>query len=697
MKRKVLAVLMAVAVAVMILPAEAMAQKKGRSEADDYNLQKAYEVLNEDKNDTDTALELLKKQIEITPDNVEALMLRGKIYLYNDNYALALTNFNNAMRFNKPKKSGIFNSSIWMWKAYAFRDAGDDLKAEECMAKAVELCRKDNRKNLPDMLNDYAQDLFINGKFDEADAVYAEMLEIDEGRVQAIVGQARNQIARENYASAINLLKKCRQLAPDYTEIDYYEALAYDGNGDTDKAIDSALKALENDINNLDETVGSILKKHKSYAIARLRSMIKGSDNPTFLKAVLAGMLEANKEYEDAIIAYMKLSKMDGIDTRRKIADCLSELGLYGTALGLIDDFLKEYPENSSALSSKGDILKSLGRYDEALGVYGKLIEVHPDYAFGYYAKGWCYELMGDDAEAMKLYETGIDIDNSYPYIFLMRGEMRQKTGNKEGAEEDFRMVTQIDTSATDGSCRMYALHFLGKDDEAMEWMQKVIDENPDDAGVWYDKTCLLCRMGRGDEAVEAMRTCFAKGYANFEHIRADDDLDLIRERDDFKALVEEYTEKIDERKERFSKILDKEIHGENDVHGVTEVAFNRRGKGTFEVPCSVNGLELNMIFDTGASDVTISSVEANFMLKNGQLSREDIKGKKYYQIASGEIAEGTMVTLKEVKIGDAVLHNVDASVVHNQKAPLLLGQSVLERFGTITIDNINSKLLIKQ
>ena len=32
-------------------------------------------------------------------------------------------------------------------------------------------------------------------------------------------------------------------------------------------------------------------------------------------------------------------------------------------------------------------------------------------------------------------------------------------------------------------------------------------------------------------------------------------------------------------------------------------------------------------------------------------------------------------------KVGDAVLHNVDASVVKSQKAPLLLGQSAMERF----------------
>ena len=118
-------------------------------------------------------------------------------------------------------------------------------------------------------------------------------------------------------------------------------------------------------------------------------------------------------------------------------------------------------------------------------------------------------------------------------------------------------------------------------------------------------------------------------------------------------------------------------------------------GGGTFNVDCSVNGLPLSMIFDTGASDVTISKVEADFMLKNDYLSKDDIKGKKYYQVADGGISEGTVITLKEVKIGDAVLHNVDASVVKSQKAPLLLGESVLQKFGTFTVDNINSKLII--
>ena len=118
---------------------------------------------------------------------------------------------------------------------------------------------------------------------------------------------------------------------------------------------------------------------------------------------------------------------------------------------------------------------------------------------------------------------------------------------------------------------------------------------------------------------------------------------------------------------------------------------------GVYEVPCIINGLQLKFVFDTGASNVSISSVEAAFMLKNGYLKEEDIRGKEYFSTATGEIREGAKLNLREIKIGDAILKNVEASVVQNQQAPLLLGQSVLERFGTITIDNINSKLVIKQ
>ncbi|HBH49489.1 MAG TPA: hypothetical protein DDX98_12655, partial [Bacteroidales bacterium] len=118
---------------------------------------------------------------------------------------------------------------------------------------------------------------------------------------------------------------------------------------------------------------------------------------------------------------------------------------------------------------------------------------------------------------------------------------------------------------------------------------------------------------------------------------------------------------------------------------------------GVYIMPCSVNGLKLNFIFDTGASDVSISLTEALFMLKNGYLSENDITGTEYYSIANGDIAEGTTILLKEVEIAGLKLYNVKASIVHNIDAPLLLGQSALSKLGRIEFDYSNNTLYINQ
>ena len=59
----------------------------------------------------------------------------------------------------------------------------------------------------------------------------------------------------------------------------------------------------------------------------------------------------------------------------------------------------------------------------------------------------------------------------------------------------------------------------------------------------------------------------------------------------------------------------------------VVEIPFTKAG-GVTKVDCTINELPLSFIFDTGASDVTISQVEANFMYKNGYLSNKDVMVK---------------------------------------------------------------------
>lgn len=126
-----------------------------------------------------------------------------------------------------------------------------------------------------------------------------------------------------------------------------------------------------------------------------------------------------------------------------------------------------------------------------------------------------------------------------------------------------------------------------------------------------------------------------------------------------------------------------------------TKISMSKEG-GVYTVPCKVNGLPLKFIFDTGASDVSISLTEAMFMIKNGYLNKEDIGESVYYGIANGDVAKGTKLNIREIEFAGLKLYNVEASIVHETRAPLLLGQSVIGKLGRIQLEGNELTILNK-
>jgi aspartyl protease family protein len=121
-----------------------------------------------------------------------------------------------------------------------------------------------------------------------------------------------------------------------------------------------------------------------------------------------------------------------------------------------------------------------------------------------------------------------------------------------------------------------------------------------------------------------------------------------------------------------------------------------RDDNGVKIINIEINGVAMDFIFDTGASIISISATEALFLIKQGTLTEEDKLGTRYYTDAEGEVSEGTAVLLRTVKIGSRVLYDVEASIVHNPVAPLLLGQSALGAFGKISIDNVRQEIVFE-
>ncbi len=121
-----------------------------------------------------------------------------------------------------------------------------------------------------------------------------------------------------------------------------------------------------------------------------------------------------------------------------------------------------------------------------------------------------------------------------------------------------------------------------------------------------------------------------------------------------------------------------------------------KKENGVYKIPVMINGVLMDFIFDTGAGMISISDLEANFLYKQGKITKDDVVGSEKFQDATGGITEGAVINLKEVSIGGITIHDIQASVTNNVNAPLLLGQSALEKFGTITIDYANSEVIFQ-
>ncbi|MEO7982810.1 MAG: retropepsin-like aspartic protease, partial [Bacteroidota bacterium] len=115
--------------------------------------------------------------------------------------------------------------------------------------------------------------------------------------------------------------------------------------------------------------------------------------------------------------------------------------------------------------------------------------------------------------------------------------------------------------------------------------------------------------------------------------------------------------------------------------------------EGVLKIPVTLNGIEMYFIFDTGASLISISTTAADELYRQGKLSDNDFLGKSNFSDANGDITEGTIINLSSVRIGNRELNNVQACVTQGQNAPLLFGQSALQKFGKVSIDYITNEI----
>lgn len=116
-----------------------------------------------------------------------------------------------------------------------------------------------------------------------------------------------------------------------------------------------------------------------------------------------------------------------------------------------------------------------------------------------------------------------------------------------------------------------------------------------------------------------------------------------------------------------------------------------------FKVKVKVGNLSKYFIFDSGASDVLISSDFERELLLEGLIRKEDYLTDDYYSLADGSIVKCRRILLDDFEIGDFTVNNVIVAIVDNSDNSLLLGKSFLDKFSNWSIDNKNSTLYLEK
>lgn len=648
---------------------------------DSYNYSRGVEAIN--NNNAEEALDYLNKEINEHPDNGYAFAWIALVRNYNEEFGRALTAANVAVK-KIPSKDKEYKAFAYGTRAQVYLNLEDTIQALKDYSQAINIVPDDDR-----FYNQRAQVYYEQGKYDLADKDYLKMISLKEGDVMGYMGIGRNANAQKRYEDAIKQFDYVVKLEPNYSSAYSFRAESYIGLKKYNEAIDDVISALGIDRDRkafyeLQELADSAFEQ----TVAKLKVQKIKEPNEQSWDYDLGIVYERAAKYNKAIAYYKEsLEKESNIITASRISSCYDDLGDYDKALEYCNQAIALDSVKANYLYEKANILDNAGRTQEAIKTMSDYIANTPDEPAGYYQRGWFKDHSGDSEGALEDYTMAITLQPNVAYAYLNRGVLYRLKGENAKAESDFKQVVRLDSIPEEAECSFYAYYYLGQKDKAIEILNTILDK--DKKGNCYDAACLYSVMGEKEKALSYLRQSLEDGYRRFAHIKRDRDLNNIRNTEEFKVLLKEFEEK-------HLQEIAADADGDDSAYElkVEEIPFTKEG-GVCKVKCAINGLPLHFIFDTGAADVSISSVEATFMAKNDFLSSSDIIGKQNYQTTDGNITEGTIINLKDVKLGSLHLNNIKASVVRNQAAPLLLGQSVLSKLGKIEIDNTKKVLRI--
>jgi eukaryotic-like serine/threonine-protein kinase len=352
-------------------------------------------------------------------------------------------------------------------------------------------------------LNNLGVALTDQKRLDEADAAFRKAIELDPKFATAYNNLSKALVDKNKLDEAIAVCRKAIELEPKFALAYYNLGVVLDKQGKLDETIAAYRKAIELDakLDNAYNNLGIALEEQNKLneAITLYRKAIEIDPKSTHIHNRLGIALSHQNKLDEAIAAFRKAIELDP-----KNLEAHNNLGVNLFKQNKLDEasecFRKgvELNPNANTYTNLGLALNRQNKLDEAIAAFRKAVELDPKYILARNNLGFA---LGKKAQQLR------DRKNAVGCLAV-------------AAEYEAQKPTDADAVYDAASIRALCAAAILKDPKTPAVDAARLAEE------------------QADLAMDWLRRAVAAGYKNSSHMKQDKDLDVLRDRDEFKKLI---------------------------------------------------------------------------------------------------------------------------------------------------------------
>ncbi len=237
------------------------------------------------------------------------------------------------------------------------------------------------------------------------------------------------------------------------------------------------------------------------------------------------------------------------------LADCYSYLYMYHEAtednLQLAQmtsrNAVKLNPSLAEAFVSRGMVLSLSKKYEESEEAFKKAVEFGPTLFEAYYQYGRMSLVTGKIDQAARLMISANSVRKEDYQSLCLAGQYYEDLGDLVKSIEIRQrgvMIAEKHLKINPGDTRaLYmganSLMALGEREKGLEWLNRALTLDPDDAMLLYNAGCIYSMCDMPEEALNCLEKSANSGLTQKDWYIHDSDLDPLREMERFKNILD--------------------------------------------------------------------------------------------------------------------------------------------------------------